>query len=301
MMRLLSVLAATLLLGGCDSASLTGSQSGGTATTSDAAQHPVEGAFDYRYAFRLPASRIEAVQESHARGCDQLGPARCHITAMRYTVGQDNTITAVLTLTLDPEIARAFGRAAAVTVTKARGTMTDADVAGVDSSGGRRGDGVLAKLKEALTAADARVRAAATPDQKLQASAKADRLRTAIATIGEIDQTAGSSVATAPVIFTYTSSSGIPGIGASPEATLASAGDTFMASIAGLLVVLAGIGPWIVLLLGGALGLRWLLARTEGAAPPVLPPAPPIDAETNRNVIQRWFQRDEAKEHEPAE
>jgi hypothetical protein len=300
-MRLLGALAAILLLSGCDSANLTGSQAGGTAKNADAAIRTAAGSFDYRYAFRLPASRIEAVQESHARGCDQLGPARCHITAMRYTVGQDNTITAVLTLTLDPAIARAFGRAAAVTVTNARGTMTDADVAGVDSSGGKRGDDVLAKLQQALVTADARVRTAATPEQKAQASTKAERFRNAIATIGEVGAAAGSSAATAPVIFTYTSSGGIPGIGASPEATLASAGDTFLSSLAGLLVVLAGIGPWLVLLLGSALGLRWLVARTEGTAPPVLPPAPPIDADTNRNVMQRWFQRDEAKEREPAE
>ena len=300
-MRLLGALAALLLLGGCDSANLTGAQAGGKATAANAAIHAADGSFDYRYAFRLPASRIEAVQESHARGCDQLGPARCHITAMRYTVGQDNTITAVLTLTLDPAIARAFGRAAAVTVTTARGTMTDADVAGVDSSGDKRGDGVLAKLQQALATADARVRAAATPEQKAQASSKAERFRNAIATIGEVDAAAGSSAATAPVIFTYTSSSGIPGIGASPEATLASAGDTFLSSLAGLLVVLAGIGPWLVLLLGGALGLRWLLARTEDTAPPVLPRAPAPDAESNRNVVQRWFQRDETREHEPAE
>ena len=40
-------------------------------------------AFNYRYAFRLPAERIAQVQEQHARTCEGLGVARCRITGMR--------------------------------------------------------------------------------------------------------------------------------------------------------------------------------------------------------------------------
>lgn len=131
---------------------------------------------------------------------------------------------------------------------------------------------------------------------------KVERLHGAIATIGEVDQSAGTGngTATAPVIFTYGAGGAVPGFGASPEATFDTASDTFLSSFAGLLVVLAGVEPWIVLPLGGALLLRWILSRTESKAAPVVPPAPREDSEANRNVIQRWFSREDAKEYEPA-
>src|SRR4051812_27650401 len=33
-------------------------------------------AFNYRYAFRLPAARVSQIQEQHARACEQLGVSR---------------------------------------------------------------------------------------------------------------------------------------------------------------------------------------------------------------------------------
>ena len=301
------LLAACAALTGCDQAAgPTGLVSADAAKPGakpdDAALAPPDSAFDYRYAFRLPASRIEAVQESHARGCDQLGPARCRITAMRYKVGNDNAIEAVLTLMLDPTVARAFGKAATQTVTNAHGTMTNADIAGADAAANAaRAGTVVAQLREALANAEAQARTATTAEQKAQLLAKAERLRSAVATVGEVAQGANSGAATAPVVFRYASGGAIPGIGATPEATFGTASDTFLASLAGLLVVLAGVGPWIVLLLGGALLLRWILSRTEGAAAPVLPPAPRAQSDADRNVIQRWFARDDAKEHETVE
>lgn len=300
-MRFARLLAGLLLLGGCDGVSAPGGP-GSTASGKAAALPTPDGGFDYRYAFRLPASRIESVQESHARGCDQLGPARCRITAMRYTVGTDNEIAAALTMTLDPTVARAFGKAAAQTVNAAHGTMTDATIAGTDAANGSgRGGVVLARLRDALANAESGARGATAPEQKGLAIAKVDRLRSAIATIGDVDQGAAGATANVPVLFQYSSNGGIPGIGASPAATFESAGDTFLASLAGLLVVLAGIGPWLALLLGGALLLRWILARTEGAAAPVLPPAPRQDDGGHTGIVQRWFHHETPKAHETRE
>ena len=297
-----ALLAACVLLAGCDQAAGPSGLVAADATKpGETALAPPDSAFDYRYAFRLPASRIEAVQESHARGCDQLGPARCRITAMRYKVGDDNNIEAVLTLMLDPTVARAFGKAATHTVMTAHGTMTNADIAGADAAAtAARAGGVVAQLRDALGNAEAQARATVAPEQKIVLTAKAERIRTAIATIGDVTQGIGSGAATAPVIFHYASGGGIPGIGASPEASFGSASDTFLASLAGLLVVLAGVGPWIVLLLGGALLLRWILARTESAPAPVLPPAP-REEEPSKSIVQRLFGHDDAKETETTE
>ena len=34
-------------------------------------------AFDYRYAFRLPGSKVREVQQSNLDGCEKLGARRC--------------------------------------------------------------------------------------------------------------------------------------------------------------------------------------------------------------------------------
>jgi hypothetical protein len=296
-MRLLALAmsAALLVLGGCDP----GSQQSGAASSALAANSAAaSGAFDYRYAYRLPSGEIRAVEDSHAGGCDRLGPARCRITAMLYNVDDQSRVNATLTLKIDPTLARAFGKAAAATVQASGGALTSAEVAGADSlAASGRGDSAIERLRDALGNAEAQSReASSTPDQRAQANAKAERLRAAIATIGEVDQVAGTSVATTPVILTYTSGGVIPGVGASADASFDNAGATFLSSLAGLAVVLAGVGPWALLLLGGALALRWIIQSTDRGPAPDLPAASHDHAES-RNVVQRWFGREE--HHEP--
>ena len=292
-MRIVAICVPLLMLAGCDAAP---TQSGAVPTDKAAAPSDVAaGAFDYRYAYRLPGARIAAVQESHAKGCDQLGPARCRITAVRYKVDEQSNVTATLTLRVDPTLARDFGKQASATVTASGGALLSADIAGADSvAAAGRGEAVMAKLRAALDNAEAQGRAR-PGDAAI--TARADRLRAAIGTIGELDQGAGSALATTPMILTYASGGSIPGVGASADASFETAGATFMTSLAGLAVILAGVGPWALLLLGGALGLRWLLQGREerGEAPEL--PAAPHDANESRNVVQRWFGREE--HHEP--
>jgi hypothetical protein len=90
-------------------------------------------AFNYRYAFRMPASQIATIQESHAQACEKLGIARCRITGMRYRlIGEDN-VEAQLVFKLAPAIARAFGKQGIDAVTAADGTLVDADITGTDA------------------------------------------------------------------------------------------------------------------------------------------------------------------------
>ncbi len=307
-MRFVGLAVALLALGACEQIpGKTGIvRADGTATlaqqNSDPALATPNAAYDYRYAFRLAGSRIAPVQESHARGCDSLGPSRCRITAMRYKVGDDNKISAILTLKLDPSLARMFGKAAGETVTGAGGVLTDAEIAGADSLAATgRTDTVLARLRDALENVSAQQRGGASDDKKSDLAARADRLRAAIATINEVDQDTGTSVATAPVIFTYSSGGPIPGLGGSADASFDTAGETFLSSVAGLAVVLASVGPWALLLIGGALILRRIVQGDPDAAPaPAIPPAPREEGPKG-NVLQRWFGRDEAREPEHAE
>jgi len=302
-MRVVVVMAALLMLAGCD-------QVPGQADTSaaGAASQPTSGpippaaAFDYRYAFRLPSGQIAAVQESHARGCDQLGPARCRITAVRYDVDDQNHVTATLALKVDPTIARAFGKAAIATVTSAHGALSKADIAGADSGAAAgRSDTVIAKLRDASANAEVQLRGALTPEQRAQLSAKADRLRTAMATIGEVDQGAGTSVATTPMLLTYASGGAVAGALGSSDATFETAGATLLASLAGLATVLAGVGPWLLFLIGGALILRRIVQGDPKKTPAPELPAAPQETSEGRNVVQRWFSRDEHNVAEHAE
>jgi hypothetical protein len=292
-MRFLATCLPLLLLAGCDTAP---SPSGATPSNDRPATAPEQpsAAYDYRYAYRLPASHIEAVQESHARGCDQLGPARCRITAVRYNRDDQNNVTALMTLRIDPGLARPFAKAASATVAASGGALLKADVAGADANAAGRSGAVLGHLRDALANAEAQARAR-PGDAAL--TARAERLRTTIATVGELDQ-GGGGLATTPMMLSYASGGSIPGVGAAADASFETAGATFMTSLAGLAVILAGVGPWALLLILGALALRWLLhERDEGvAAAPELPPAPQESAE-GRNVVQRWFGRE--NQHEP--
>jgi hypothetical protein len=74
-----------------------------------------------------------------------------------------------------------------------------------------------------------------------------------------------------------------------------------MSSLAGLATVLAGVGPWLVFLLGGALILRWIVQGNPNKAPAPEIPSAPVENSEGRNVIQRWFSRDEHHEAEPAQ
>ncbi|HMN84711.1 MAG TPA: hypothetical protein PKA74_01795, partial [Bauldia sp.] len=58
-------------------------------------------AFNYRYAFSLPAGQIAAAQEAHAAACEQLGIARCRITGMRHQLLGENRVEAMLAFKLD--------------------------------------------------------------------------------------------------------------------------------------------------------------------------------------------------------
>lgn len=292
-MRFLATCLPLLLLAGCDG---TPSQSSTTPPADHAAIAPDQpsAAYDYRYAYRLPAGHIEAVQESHARGCDQLGPARCRITAVRYNRDDQNNVTALMSMRIDPALARPFAKAASATVSASGGALLKADVAGVDASAAGRSGAVLGHLRDAL--GDTEAQARAHPGDAVLA-ARADRLRSAIATVGELDQGGDGGLATTPMLLSYASGGSIPGVGAAADASFETAGATFMTSLAGLAVILAGVGPWALLLLGGALGLRWLLqGHEEHGTAPELPPAPQESAE-GRNVVQRWFGRE--SQHEP--
>src|SRR4051812_13530704 len=111
-MRVVWALAALALLAGCDDGAKKApgaKDKSEFATAADAEAFASTGTgFDYRYAYRLPGNRLKGVLQSNADACDRLGPARCRILSMRYRVDDSNHTKAVLTIRIDPAIARNY-------------------------------------------------------------------------------------------------------------------------------------------------------------------------------------------------
>ncbi|NYT40253.1 hypothetical protein HZY97_05760 [Sphingomonas sp. R-74633] len=305
-MRVVWALAALALLAGCDDVSRGPADAKGQSEFASAANAEAFAStgtgFDYRYAYRLPGAKVKGVLQSNADACDRIGPARCRILAMRYRVDDGNKTRAVLTVRIDPSIARAFGDAVTRNVTGSDGVLTDTEITGADSTATARSVAVIKRLQDQLQNA----RSSATPDGQ----ARAARIQNALSTIAEVEASQGQTLANAPMLFTYESSSALTGLGSS-EANFRTAGATLENSVAQLVQVLASVGPWCLLMLLVVLLLRWII-HGRAVGPDVEPrrddgyddihnaghdghdSRPRGD---NRNLIQRWFSRDDEEEH----
>ena len=237
-------------LGGCSQAPDRES-SRETARTADVSESAAVGpgvnvtaapgvAFNYRYAFRLPAQRIAAAQETHAQACEKLGVARCRITGMRYRLVGENDIEAMLAFKLDPTLARAFGKNGIAAITQAEGTLVDAEITGTDAGAAiAQLDAGRVRAADELKRIDAQLARRDLPAseraelqrQRADVSASIDSVRASAA-----DQRA--SLATTPMTFDYESGPAVRGFDAS--APLASALDTFLSSAQTTLALLLG-------------------------------------------------------------
>ena len=220
-------------------------------------------AFNYRYAFRLPAARIAGAQEAHAAACEKLGIARCRITGMRYSLTRDDRIDAMLAFKLDPTLARAFGRQGIAAIEAAEGMLTNAEITGVDAGAeiaridAARGqvaderariDGELAKTGLSASARTELLRQRAELDQQVR------NATTAVADQRE-------TLASTPMTFDYESGAAIRGFDA--QSPITQAIDTAIGSaqmtLAIVLAAIAVLGPPALLI--GLLYLLWRRVR----------------------------------------
>ena len=216
-------------------------------------------AFDYRYAFKLPAARVAGAQEAHASACEKLGIARCRITGMRYTLTGENSVEAMLAFKLAPEIARGFGKSGIDLIKAAEGTLVDAAITGTDAGAAIGRLAVeRARSAEALQRLDAQIARSPKASERAELQAQRDDAERSIA--GAEDEAAEQreSLANTPMTFTYGSGPAIRGFDAS--APVKSAVDIAIASAQFTLTFVLGalaviIPPLLALLLG------WLLWR----------------------------------------
>ena len=222
-------------------------------------------AFNYRYAFRLPATKIGETQERHAQACEKLGIDRCRITGMRFRLVNDRDIQAMLAFKLEPALARQFGKEGIAAVTQAEGMLVDSEISGEDV-----GSQISAAQKAEARLRGERARIEARLAQKGLPAAERARLDEELAGLARDTEASkagrdekAESLATTPMVFEYGSGELIPGFDArSPlRSALGTAADTMMGVLSFLIVLLGGVIP--IAVLGG---LVWLVARPIRAA-----------------------------------
>jgi len=196
----------------------------------------------------------------------------------------------VLTLKIDPSIARGFGEAATKPVTDAHGSLIDTALAGSESSA-ERSSALVGRLREALANAQVAATKASSDAARQAAANRAARLQSALDTIAEVESDTGQSFASAPVLMTYESSGAL--LGPSPDADFSTAWETLKTSVAGLANILAGVGPWLLLMIVLVAVLRWVVQHTGAVAEktPVHDHVPAPDP-SRSNMIPRWFNRE---------
>jgi hypothetical protein len=220
-------------------------------------------AFNYRYAFRLPAQRVDQVQEQHARTCEQLGINRCRITGMRYRVDRDGDIEGMLAFKLEPTIARRFGRNALEAVLQAEGMLVDAEISGTDvGSSIRSATRNIGEMTEELERIEARLARGGVPSgERTRLEYEADQLRQSIRATRTNREANEESLAA----FHYGSGELAPGF--EDDRSFAQAAklalDNFVEALLILFIVFVTLVPWLLI---GALAW-WIVRRIRRRSP----------------------------------
>jgi len=228
-------------------------------------------AFNYRYAFRLPAERVQGVQEQHAQACEKLGVDRCRITGLRYRLVNED-IEAMLAFKLDPALAREFGKQGIDAVVKAEGMLVDSEISGEDVGSkitvARRQEG---NLEEELKRVEEQLaRAGLRGSERAELQIQAQQLRERIRASREARNEQQESLATTPMTFNYGSGDLAPGFRGRPSLSRAvdDAIDNFLGGLAWIFVALVTLLPWAVLIGLLVWGARWLNRRFNLAPKP---------------------------------
>lgn len=217
-------------------------------------------AWRYSYNYQLRDEAISQVQESHASACESLGTARCRITGLDYSVGEDETVSAMLQVKLAPELARQFGKAATGQVARAGGKLLSTQFAGEDvtpvsSEAARQQQDINAQIANL----ESQLQRATSASERNALNARLSDLR------GQLSYTRGTiaeanvKLASTPMTFNYYGRGGIAGFRTNPvEDALRSFVSSLVTMVTVVLQAFAVLLPWALLL-----ALLVILARTR--------------------------------------
>lgn len=254
MRRIIVAAFAAVLLASCGQQ---GEQSSsGSSDSLTAASPGVAWAFTYDYL--LGNDRIEAVQEKHAARCEQLGPDRCRITGLRYSVGDNDEISGMLQVRLQPAIARQFGKAALEDVRGADGKLVRSEFTGEDvgtgvanaRTAGQEIDTREAELRRRIEAAPA------NSPEKAELLRQLDTMLTSAAEQKDVVRAGEQRLSFTPVTINYYGEGGIPGFRQNPlKESFRLLVSSFVTMVSFVLQGLAVVLPWLLLL--GLFVLLW--------------------------------------------
>lgn len=209
-------------------------------------------AFNYHYGFRLPDAAISGAQEIHASVCEKLGLLRCRITGMTYELDDHDRVNGTLEISIDPLLARAFGRDAIAVVQKQDGKLRFARITGEDQNPaleeaarreGSAGDNI-AKLEADLAKAK-------TEKERTQLREQIQQMRADIQSAQNLAADSNAKIKRTPMTFDYAGGS-VSGRGFAGENPATEAWYLFVDSLATmigfLLKAIAIVLPWLVVL-----------------------------------------------------
>lgn len=217
-------------------------------------------AFRYFYAFELPDEAIAPVQEQHASRCESLGISRCRITGLTYSVGQDDAVSASLTVKLAPAIARQFGKEATGDVKEANGRLRSTEFTGTDTEPvTTEATRQQSDIETRIADIERQLSSARRDAERAQLQAQLDQLRSQLSQTQSTIAGAREQLASTPMTFNYYGRGGISGFRTNP---LREAARLFVSSLVTMVTfvlrLLAVALPWAVLIV-----LLVMLARTR--------------------------------------
>ena len=209
-------------------------------------------AFNYRYGFRLPDANISAAQEAHAAACEKLGLSRCRITGMTYQLDDRDRVEATLALSIDPLLARSFGREAIAVVEKQDGRLRYAEITGedqnpaLDEAARRQGN-----ANKNIARLEADLAKAKSENERVQIREQIRQLRAEIQSAQASQVESEAKIQRTPMTFSY-AGGGASGRGFAGENPALEAWYLFVDSLATMvsiaLKLLAVVLPWLVLM-----------------------------------------------------
>ncbi len=220
-------------------------------------------AFNYRYGFRLPDSNISAAQEAHAAACEKLGLSRCRITGLVYELDARDRVNGKLALSIDPLLARGFGKDAIATIERQDGRLRFAEITGADQNPvldeAARREG---SANQTIARLEADLAKARSENERVQLREQIRQLRAEIQAAQGTAAESEARIQRTPMTFEYRGG-GASGRGFAGENPATEAWYLFVDSLATMvgvgLKVLAVALPWAILLV-----LIILLLRSRG-------------------------------------
>lgn len=217
-------------------------------------------AFNYRYGFRLPDVNISAAQEAHAAACEKLGLSKCRITGMTYQLDDRDRVAASLALSIDPLLARGFGKDAIAIVERQDGRLRFSEITGedqnpaLDDAARRQGS-----ANQRIAQLEADLAKATKENERVELRQQIRDLRAEIEAAKTQAVESEARIERTPMTFEYRGG-GASGRGFAGENPVTDAWYLFIDSMATMVSVglkgLAILLPWLILLLAGVLAWR---------------------------------------------